>query len=76
MAVTVIHPGFVKTEMTAKNRFPMPFLLETDDAAQRVGRAIMGQARFFSFPWPTAFVVWLAGALPRPLLRFIARRTI
>ena len=76
VAVTVIHPGFVKTEMTAKNRFPMPFLLETDDAAQRVGRAITGQARFFSFPWPTAFVVWLAGALPRPLLRFIARRTI
>lgn len=76
VAVTVIHPGFVKSEMTAKNRFQMPFLLETDDAAARVGRAIMRQTRLFSFPWPTAFVVWLAGALPRPVLRFIARRTI
>lgn len=76
IAVTVIHPGFVKTEMTAKNKFQMPFLLETDDAAQRVGGAIVRQTRFFSFPWPTAFVVWLAGALPRPILRFIARRTI
>lgn len=76
VTVTVIHPGFVKSEMTAKNRFPMPFLLETDEAARRVGQAIVGQTRFFSFPWPTAFVVWLAGALPRPMLRFIARRTI
>ena len=76
VSVTVIHPGFVKSEMTAKNTFQMPFLLETDDAAQRVGRAIVKQTRFFSFPWPTAFVVWLTGALPRPILRFIARRTI
>ncbi|MDP3501080.1 MAG: SDR family NAD(P)-dependent oxidoreductase [Myxococcales bacterium] len=76
VAVTVIHPGFVKSELTAKNTFQMPFLLETDDAAQRVGRAIMRQTRFFAFPWPMAFVVWLAGALPRPMLRFFARRTL
>ncbi len=41
VAVTCIHPGFVKSEMTAKNKFKMPFLLEADDAAERMGRAIL-----------------------------------
>jgi hypothetical protein len=27
--------------MTAKNKFKMPFLLEADDAADRMGRAIL-----------------------------------
>lgn len=72
--VTAIHPGFVKSEMTAKNRFSMPFLLETDDAAALMGRAIESKRAFFSYPWPTAFVVWLASSLPRPLQRFIGRR--
>src|SRR5262249_25068978 len=27
--VTSVHPGFVKSEMTAKNNFKMPFLMET-----------------------------------------------
>jgi short-subunit dehydrogenase len=74
IAVTVIHPGFVKTAMTAKNTFQMPFLLEADDAAERVGRAIVRKSRFFSFPWPTAFAVWLAGWLPPPVRRFLARQ--
>ncbi len=48
--VTCINPGFVKSELTANNRFPMPFLLETADAADRMGRAILrGDARF-AFP--------------------------
>jgi hypothetical protein len=44
-------PGFVKSEMTAGNRFAMPFLLETDDAAARIGRAIVAQRAELWFPW-------------------------
>jgi short-subunit dehydrogenase len=74
VGVTVIHPGFVKSEMTAKNRFPMPFLLDTGDAAALMGRAIERRSRFVTYPWPTAMTVWLASSLPRAVQRLIARR--
>jgi len=62
--VTCINPGFVKSEMTANNRFTMPFLLETADAADRMGRAILrGDARF-AFPWQMAWLTRLASLLP------------
>ncbi len=60
--------------MTAKNRLPMPFILETDDAADRMGRAIVRRDPFSSFPALTQFVVGLAGALPRPMQRFLGKR--
>jgi short-subunit dehydrogenase len=62
--VTSINPGFVKSEMTQDNRFSMPFLLETDDAVDRMGRAILrGDARY-AFPWQTAFLARFASLLP------------
>ena len=62
--VTCINPGFVKSEMTINNRFPMPFLLETADAADRMGRAILrGDARF-AFPWQMAWLTRLGSLMP------------
>lgn len=63
--VTSINPGFVKSEMTADNRFPMPFLLETDDAADRMGRAILRGDALFAFPWQMAWLTRLGALLPR-----------
>jgi short-subunit dehydrogenase len=34
--VQVINPGFIRTQLTDKNDFKMPFLMETDEAAQHV----------------------------------------
>ncbi len=34
--VQVVHPGFVKTPMTDKNSFTMPFLISADNAAKRI----------------------------------------
>lgn len=72
--VTVIHPGFVKSELTAQNEFPMPFLLETADAADRMGRAIERKAKSFSYPWQTTLATSVFHSLPRAVQRFVASR--
>jgi NADP-dependent 3-hydroxy acid dehydrogenase YdfG len=72
--VTCIYPGFVKSEMTAKNRFPMPFLLETDDAVERMGKGILAGAAEVSFPWQLSGPMRLVKVLPNPLFDAAARR--
>jgi short-subunit dehydrogenase len=75
--VSSIHPGFVRSEMTQGNHAPMPFLLETDDAAARIGRAIFRGARQQLFPWPTAAVTRAGMLLPNALYdRLVGRRRV
>jgi NADP-dependent 3-hydroxy acid dehydrogenase YdfG len=69
-----IYPGFVKTEMTAKNRFPMPFLMELDDAVKRMADGIARGEPTVSFPLPARALVRLLGALPRSLYESAAGR--
>ena len=38
--VQVVHPGFVKTPMTDKNKFKMPFLITSQKAAHRIADKI------------------------------------
>lgn len=71
--VTTIHPGFVRTPGTAGNTFKMPFLLEVDDAAERIGRAIVRGSAEFSFPWQTALMAKLVRMLPNALWDRAAR---
>ena len=72
--VTSIHPGFVKSEMTAKRKSPMPFLLETADAADRMGRAIVRGDTKFAFPWQMVGLTRLGNLLPRALVNRSASR--
>ncbi len=51
IAVTTICPGFVKSELTAKAKFPMPFLWETDRAARLIADAIEKRRGEVVFPW-------------------------
>jgi len=51
VAVSSIHPGYVKSEMTAKNSFKMPFLMETEPAVDGIGHAILREESEFVIPW-------------------------
>lgn len=64
IAVTTICPGFIKTPMTAVNQFHMPWLLEADDAARRIARALARKQKVFNFPWQMGWLMKLAGWLP------------
>jgi short-subunit dehydrogenase len=67
VAVVTICPGYIRTAMTAKNPYPMPFLLDADKAAPLIARAIERRKRFYVFPWPMALVGRVLRLLPRPL---------
>ena len=40
VAVLTICPGFIATPLTARNPYRMPFLIDADDAARRIARAV------------------------------------
>jgi len=42
----------------------MPFLLEADDAADRMGRAILRGDKLFAYPWPMVFAARAARLVP------------
>ena len=67
VVVTDVRPGFIDTPLTQKNRFPMPFLMDADQAAARILGAIAAGRRVYGFPWPTWLAVksltWLPGWL-------------
>lgn len=65
--VSVICPGFVRSPMTAVNRFPMPFLMDADRAARIVRRGLERNRSRIAFPLPMYLGAWLAGALPPAL---------
>jgi short-subunit dehydrogenase len=64
VAVTTVCPGFVRTPMTEVNQFKMPWLLEADDAARRIVRALRRRRKVYNFPWQMALLMKVTAWLP------------
>lgn len=54
--VVTICPGYIKTQMTAVNRFKMPFLIDAEEAVRRFSREIDRGSSFKVIPWQMAIV--------------------
>ncbi len=63
--VVTLLPGYIATGMTARNPYPMPFLLNVDEAAERFARVIDARRPYAVVPWQMAVVAKLLRALPR-----------
>lgn len=74
VSVSVIHPGFVESEMSAKNRFPMPFLMPAGRAARIIADGLARRKRRIDFPWQLALLASLARIMPDPLYERVMRR--
>jgi NADP-dependent 3-hydroxy acid dehydrogenase YdfG len=74
--VTTIEPGFVRTPGTAGYTFQMPFLVELDDAVERIGRAIVRGDAALKFPWPLALAARMMRLLPNGVWDRLARRFV
>ena len=64
VGVTVIAPGYVATPLTARNRYPMPFLMQPEAFARQALRAIESGTSYRVIPWPMAIVAGLLRVLP------------
>ena len=62
--VTLIHPGFIKTPLTDKNDFPMPFLLTSEQASQRMIKAIEQRKKYAHFPKRLTLLLKFISLLP------------
>jgi short-subunit dehydrogenase len=71
--IIVVKPGFVRTPMSAQNRFSMPFLVEPDEAARKILRGVRRNRRTIRFPWTMACLVAFYSSLPGPLYDRLTR---
>jgi short-subunit dehydrogenase len=64
VAVTTIHPGYVRTEITAKNRGWMPLLMDAEPFAARAVRGLTRRQAEVNVPWPMSMLLGLLRRLP------------
>ena len=60
-----ILPGFIKSELTDKNNFHMPFLLSTQEGVEKIVKAIKKEKRFYAFPLRFYLIILLLNSLPQ-----------
>lgn len=76
IVVQVIHPGFVRTPLTDKNDFPMPFLMEADAAAQRIVKGMSNNGFEITFPRRFTYLLKLLRLLPYGLYFWLVGKAV
>lgn len=74
IAVTTVHPGFIKTPLTGGRAARMPFLMELDAGAAKIIRIIEQRKSIAAFPFPLSTLVRASQTFPAWLYDFIAAR--
>jgi short-subunit dehydrogenase len=64
VSVVTICPGYIRTPMTAVNKFKMPFLIGVDEAVMRFARAIERQTSFTVIPWTMGIAARVLRVVP------------
>jgi NAD(P)-dependent dehydrogenase (short-subunit alcohol dehydrogenase family) len=62
--VVTVCPGYIRTPMTDINPYPMPFMLEPDEAARRIASVIARGCSFKVVPWQMSLVGRMLKLLP------------
>ena len=74
VSVVTICPGYIATPMTARNPYPMPFMVQPEDAARRMVRAIERRKRWAVIPWQMGLVGAALKAMPDVLYDYLFAR--
>jgi len=74
--VITVKPGFVRTAMTDKNEFRMPFLMDVDKAVKIIIDGIKKEKRIIQFPLPIVIGSKIARILPNWLFDYLMRKPL
>ena len=72
VSVTTLCPGYIATPMTARNPYPMPFMLTVEQAAKKMILAIDARRGLVVMPWQMALVGKIMRILPNRLYDTLA----
>jgi short-subunit dehydrogenase len=74
--VLTIKPGFVRTPMTDKNEFYMPFLMDADKAADIIINGIKKEKTIIQFPFPIVIGSKILKIMPNRLFDFLMSKRL
>jgi short-subunit dehydrogenase len=72
--VITVRPGFVKTPMTDKNEFHMPFLIDVEKAVDIIIKGIEKEKRIIQFPLPTVISTKIIELMPDSMFEYFTRK--
>lgn len=67
----VVNPGFVTTQLTAQNSFKMPAEITTNEAAERIVKALETDSFEITFPKRFTYILKILRALPYRIYFFL-----
>jgi len=78
IGVSVICPGYIRSRMTARNKFPMPMLMDAERAARIIRRGLRRNRARIAFPLPMYWLARLVAGLPMwmtdPFMRILPKK--
>ena len=73
--VSLVSPGFIKTPMTDKNKFPMPMIKSPEFAADKIFNGLVKKNSFeISFPIQISIILKLLRILPNKVYLYLMRK--
>ncbi len=70
----LVNPGFVSTPLTAKNDFPMPFMVTETEAARRTVDGFASNSFEITYPRRLAWILKIINLLPYPAYLWLVGR--
>ena len=72
----LVTPGFVRTPLTDNNEFPMPFLMEVEDAAAQMIKGLASNRFEVTFPRRFTWILKFLRILPYSMYLGLTRKLL
>jgi short-subunit dehydrogenase len=74
--LSIINPGFVKTRLTDKNNFEMPFIITAETAAKKIFEGILRKDFEIHFPKKLTLILKFLRILPNKIFLKISQKIV